>query len=208
MPAALWDNKITVWSNRKLFLFAVSKRRNETLPGSYLKHKQCRPIGISCQLLNTDTSKESLGLFSNRRTDQMNPCLGCLEAAGCVLLASGLVKSGLLHGFNTLTNMRGAKGYPHDLLLNIPCSFMPPYSTSLWDCLSQSLLVVWRWPRRREKKNISLCPSHHCLYLSQLHKGPGEVWLRGGAFYSWRRCCVAGTYRYCKKFRWCHLSVV
>lgn len=28
MPAALWDNKITVWSNRKLLLLAVSKRQN------------------------------------------------------------------------------------------------------------------------------------------------------------------------------------
>ena len=28
VPAALWDNKITVWSNRKLLLLAVSKRQN------------------------------------------------------------------------------------------------------------------------------------------------------------------------------------
>lgn len=89
---------------------------------------------------------------------------------------------------------------------------MPPYSTSPWDCLPQSLLraglVVRRSPRRREKKKVSLCPCHRYLYLSLLHKCPGDVWLKGGAFYSWRRCCVAGTYRYCKKFRWCHLSVV
>lgn len=28
VPAALWDNKITVWSNRMLFQLAVSKRQN------------------------------------------------------------------------------------------------------------------------------------------------------------------------------------
>lgn len=54
----------------------------------------------------------------------MNPCLGCLEAAGCILLASGLVKSDVLHSFHTLPNTHGAKWYQRDLLLKIPCSFM------------------------------------------------------------------------------------
>lgn len=42
VPAALWDNKITVWSNSKLLLLAVSKRQNVVSPLSEIQAGQIR----------------------------------------------------------------------------------------------------------------------------------------------------------------------
>lgn len=161
-PAALWDNKITVWSNRKLLLLAVSKRQSIVLLLSEIQAMQIH-MELATNYWTLIHTGTALGCFQTEVQIKWILSWDAWRQLDGYCLPLGLWR-GLYYSFNTFPSIHGAKWYPHDSLLKIPHCFMLHAAPAPAIVLS---------PQKLKEEHLSLCPCHFYLYLSQLYKGPG-----------------------------------
>lgn len=182
MPAALWGNKIAVWSNRKLFLLAASKRQHVSLQSEILAVQIHIELATNCWTgICWGTAR---GCFQTQvQTKRILGggwmCIACLWACERWHVTqfphpSKYTQCQMIPTCLAAENTRQL----HD----------PPALLSPWS-LPRARPVVCMWPSSG-KEEISVHVVTAAAF-SSFTRVLGEV---GFAFCSWIRCCVAGIY--------------
>lgn len=178
-PEALWDNKITVWSNRKLLLLAVSKRQSIVLLLSEIQAMQIH-MELATNYWTLIHTGTALGCFQTEVQIKWILSWDAWRQLDGYCLPVGLWR-GLCYSFNTLQSIHGAKWYTHMILFW-------KYPTAL--CPMQHQPLQLSYPLRSWKKSISL--SAHAISTSTFPSSTrvlGEVWLRGNILFVMEMLC-------------------
>lgn len=163
-PAALWDNKITVWSKRKLLPLAVSKRWSIVLLLSEIQAMQ-----IHMELATNYWTQIHAGtapgcLLTNVQIKWILAWDAWRQLDGYCLPLGLWTERVVLTVLTPSQIYMLPNDYPHDFLLKIPHSFVPHTAPVPAIVLS---------PQKLKKEHLSLCLCHFYLHLSQQYKCPG-----------------------------------
>lgn len=191
VPEALWDNKITVWSNRKLLLLAVSKRQSIVLLLSEIQAMQIH-MELATNYWTLIHTGTALGCFQTEVQIKWILSWDAWRQLDGYCLPLGLWR-GLCYSFNTFPSVHGATWFSSE---NTP-QLYAPCSTSPCNCLIPS--------EAERRASLSLPMPFLPLPFPALQGSWGKCGWEVTFYLSWR-CCAGGMDG--KKFKGSHFLLV